>query len=174
MGDNIIILCGDEIASYLASEIAIKAGDDLGLVLTAIDFEDEKVSGGRIEEDRSYGKGTFQTFDEPIFIGSAIAQLAGHADSVIVDSLDDWAHRLLLRFPDSPTELDAEVASLSSVMKAQMSDLILLARKPEALPADQAEAKALTASLLEQVNNSAAIVIDASGESPKAVKGEMP
>jgi len=173
MGENIIILCGDGSIQDYVSELATRSGEDLGLVLTAIAFEDEKVSGGRIEEDRRYGKETFQTFDEPIFIGSAIAQLAGHADAVVVDSLDDWAQRLLMRFPDDPVELDAEISSLTSVMKAGMSDLLLLIKKPEFVTGS-AEHREMAARILTSARELAGTVIDATIEPPSVLQGELP
>jgi adenosyl cobinamide kinase/adenosyl cobinamide phosphate guanylyltransferase len=173
MGENYIILCADgSVADYTAS-LATRSGDDLGLVLTAIEFEQEKVSGGRVEEDRSYGGTTFQTFDEPIFIGSAIAQLAGHADAVVLESIEDWSDRLLRRFPDDPVELDAEISSLISVMRSQMCDLFLLCRKPELV--DKSDAvRELTARILGQIKQYAAGIVDVSGESPAVLEGSLP
>lgn len=173
MGENYIILCADGSVADYAARLAAPSGDDLGLVLTAIEFKDEKVSGGRVEEDRPYGGHTFQTFDEPVFIGSAIAQLAGHADAVVLDSLDDWARRLLARFPDDPVELDAEIASLTSVMKAQMSDLFLICRKPELMTGTK-EIRALTERILSKVDPHAAGVVDASVNPPVLKRGSLP
>src|SRR5262245_21145956 len=99
MASNILLHAPAGAVPYAAA-LARSAGSDLGLVLTAIEFAHEKVSGGRVEEDRAYAGTTFQSFDEPIFIGSAIAQLAGHADAVVVDSIEDWSARLQRRFPD--------------------------------------------------------------------------
>jgi len=103
---------------------------EVGLVLTGIALRQEKVSGGRIEEERTYGGRPVSALDEPVFIGSAIAQLAGHCDAVVVDRLATWVERLLERFPDDPIERDAEIASLVSVLQARMADLVLVAGAP--------------------------------------------
>jgi adenosyl cobinamide kinase/adenosyl cobinamide phosphate guanylyltransferase len=153
-----------------AAQTARAAGDDLGLVLTSIDFEREKVSGGRVEEDRSYAGTTFQTLDEPIFIGSAIAQLAGHADAVVLDGLEDWAARLLLRFPDDPIAVDAEIASLVSVMKAGMSRLVLVVREEAAA----ASSRPLVAKILAAIEAETDVVADLRGGAPKALRGALP
>jgi len=89
MNETLLLLCGERGGPEHAARIALDCGEDRGLVLTAIEFDQEKLSGGRVEESRIYGGHEFQTFDEPVYIGAAIAQLAGHADVVIVDSLED-------------------------------------------------------------------------------------
>jgi len=170
MASNILLHAPSGAVPY-ATELARAAGSDLGLVLTAIDFAREKVSGGRVEEDREYAGTTFQTFDEPIFIGSAIAQLAGHADAVVVDSIEDWSGRLLQRFPDDPVELEAEVSSLTSVMKAAMSRLILIVRE-DAPPAGAA--RALVKKILATLDPFAQCVVDVRGGRPKVLRGALP
>jgi adenosyl cobinamide kinase/adenosyl cobinamide phosphate guanylyltransferase len=170
MASNIVLHAPAGAVPY-AVELARSAGDDLGLVLTAIEFAHEKVSGGRVEEDRDYAGATFNTFDEPIFIGSAIAQLAGHADAVVVDALEDWCARLLRRFPDDPVELDAEVSSLTSVMKAAMSRLILVVREDVAAPGAP---QALVKRVLGMLDPFTQCVVDVRGGKPNVVRGTLP
>jgi adenosyl cobinamide kinase/adenosyl cobinamide phosphate guanylyltransferase len=170
MASNIILHAGPGPVRY-AVQCATAAGDDLGLVLTAIEFEREKVSGGRVEEHRDYAGTSFQTFDEPIFIGSAIAQLAGHADAVVIDSLEDWTARLLRRFPDDPIALDAEIASLTSVMKARMSELIMVVRDDVVAAGP---ARTLLQKILAAVGPETQSVIDLRGGAPKAQRGKLP
>lgn len=169
MAANIILHAGPGPARH-AVELARAAGSDLGLVLTAIEFHQEKVSGGRVEEDRDYAGTSFQTFDEPIFIGSAIAQLAGHADAVVLDGLEDWAGRLLRRFRDDPIALDAEVASLVSVMKAAMSRLILVVRDDST----EGEVERLLRKILSAIEPQAQTIVDARGGAPRVVRGAAP
>jgi adenosyl cobinamide kinase/adenosyl cobinamide phosphate guanylyltransferase len=166
MASNILVHAPAGAVPY-AVELARATGSDLGLVLTAIEFAQEKVSGGRVEEDRNYAGTVFQTFDEPIFIGSAIAQLAGHADAVVVDSIEDWSMRLQRRFPDDPVELEAEVSSLTSVMKAGMSRLILVVR-------DTGPAQALTKKILATLDPFTQCVVNVRGGAPAVVRGALP
>ena len=154
-----------------AAQVAAASGPDRGLVLTAIEFHREKVSGGRIEEERDYAGTTFSAFDEPIYIGSAIAQLAGHAESVLMDGLEDWAGRLLRRFPDDPIALDAEISSLTSVMQARMSDLVLVARPDSPREPEVAE---LLRRVLAAVEPRCDAVVDLRGGPPRATKGSLP
>jgi adenosyl cobinamide kinase/adenosyl cobinamide phosphate guanylyltransferase len=170
MASNIIIHAPPGPVAY-AVQCATASGDDLGLVLTAIEFEREKVSGGRVEEHRDYAGTSFQTFDEPIFIGSAIAQLAGHADAVVIDSLEDWASRLLRRFPDDPIALDAEIASLVSVMKARMSELIMILRD-DAVAAGAM--RGLIQKILAAVEPHTQSVIDVRGGAAMVMRGKLP
>jgi adenosyl cobinamide kinase/adenosyl cobinamide phosphate guanylyltransferase len=170
MARNVLVYAADPGPVAYAAKRAAAKGDDLGLVLTAIDFHREKVSGGRIEESREYGGASFNTFDEPVFIGSAIAQLAGHAEAVVVDAIEDWAGRLLLRFPNDPVELDAEVSSLHSVMQARMSELILVARPDRATGA---AVRTLLARMLPTLEAKADAVIDLRGGAPRAIKGSL-
>jgi adenosyl cobinamide kinase/adenosyl cobinamide phosphate guanylyltransferase len=169
MARNVLVYAAEPGPAEYVAQRAAAMGDDLGLVLTAIDFHREKVSGGRIEESRDYGSASFNTFDEPVFIGSAIAQLAGHAEAVVVDAIEDWAARLLLRFPGDPVELDAEVASLHSVMHARMTELILVAR-PDRVATS---AKALLARMLPVLESKCDVVIDLRGGAPRATKGAL-
>jgi len=168
MSRNFIVHTAGSGPVAYAARIAAASGEDRGLVLTAIDFHREKVSGGRIEEERDYAGVSFNTFDEPVFIGSAIAQLAGHAEAVVVDGLEDWAVRLQLRFPDDPIELDAEISSLLSVMQARMTDLILIARTNGA--------SELTSRILDRVEALADAVVEvpADAAAPRARKGTLP
>ena len=171
MPQNIVVKTAESGPVAWAAALAAKAGDDLGLVLTAIDFAKEKVSGGRIEEERDYAGIRFNTFDEPIFIGSAIAQLAGHAEAVVVDGIEDWAARLLKRFPDLPIERDAEIASLTSVMHARMADLILIVRP--AVPADAATREVLRIALVA-IEAEADAIVELRGVTATALKGTLP
>ena len=171
MARNVLVYAAESGPIQYAAKAAAAAGDDLGLVLTAIEFHREKVSGGRIEEEREYGGVRFNAFDEPVFIGSAIAQLAGHAESVVVDGLEDWCGRLLQRFPDDPIELDAEISSLFSVMQARMCDLLLIAR-PET-GADP-KVRALLARLIAQLEPKVDAIVELRRGPPKATKGALP
>jgi len=170
MASNIILRAPAGPVPY-AVRCATASGDDLGLVLTAIEFEREKISGGRVEEQRDYAGTSFQTFDEPIFIGSAIAQLAGHADAVVIDGLEDWAARLLRRFPDDPIALDAEIASLVSVMKARMSELIMVLRDDAVT---DGAARRLIEKILAAIEPHTQSVVDVRGGAPKATRGKLP
>jgi adenosyl cobinamide kinase/adenosyl cobinamide phosphate guanylyltransferase len=170
MSRNVLVHAAGSGACACAANLAAGAGDDLGLVLTTIELHHEKVSGGRIEESREYAGIRFNAFDEPVFIGSAIAQLAGHAEAVIVDGIEEWAERLLQRFPDDPIELDAEISSLRSVLHARMADVILVCR------ADRSRSPAgrtLLERIVPTLESDADLVIDARGSEPRALKGDF-
>jgi len=170
MTDNILILCSDQPYQAVAADVAKRFGEDLGLVQTFIEMKDEKVSGGRVEEQRDLGGTIFETFDEPIFVGAAVAQLAGHCDVVVLDHLMSWARRLLERFPDNEVELDAEISSVRSVLAAHMTGLVLVAGAHEGTQAE----KALHQRLIDEFSNTCDSVIDASGGCTELVRGEMP
>lgn len=142
MAVNVLVLRGADDAKSWIAERAARSGDDLGLVQTQIALDAERKVGARIEREVEYGGHSFNSFDEPIFIGSAIAQLSGHAEAVVVDDLDSWVARLCQRFlPAEPDELEAEISSLFSVMKARMTDLYLVGHREARAgsPADHAE-----------------------------------
>jgi adenosyl cobinamide kinase/adenosyl cobinamide phosphate guanylyltransferase len=171
MARNLLVYAADPGPVAYAAKIAEAAGEDLGLVVTAIEFHREKVSGGRIEEERDYAETRFNTFDEPIFIGSAIAQLAGHAEAVVVDGLEDWVGRLQQRFANEPVELDAEISSLMSVMQARMADLVLVAR-PEVV--QDAKVRSLLARVLGQLEPRVDVIVELRRGAPRATKGALP
>ena len=162
MSQNILLLCDASGEKEFAARWATRTGSDLGLVLTAIDLHREKLSGGRIEDEREYGGVTFNAFDEPVFIGSAIAQLAGHAEAVVVDSLDDWAARLRVKFGDNDIEIDSEISSLTSVMRAAMCGLLLLSRRAD-LPPPAAE---VHRRILQQIDPCLKVIAELHGGSP--------
>ncbi len=171
MARNVVILAAASGPVAYVAKLAGANGEEVGAVLTSIDLRREKVSGGRIEEERAYAGQLASTLDEPVFIGSAIAQLAGHCETVIVDSLERWIERVVQRFPDDPIERDAEVLSLLSVMQARMADLLLVAR-----PASPLEpiARDLLTKALAGCAKHADSVVDLSGPAPRAVQGPLP
>jgi hypothetical protein len=126
MTRNILILCGPASAADKAGSLAAQAGSTLGLVNTCLDPSAVKTRGGRIEEQRAYGGHTFHAFDEPLSVGSAIAQLAGYADAIVVDRLDDWAGRLTKKFGADEERIASEVTSVTSVLSAHLADVVLL------------------------------------------------
>ena len=159
MTRNVLILCGPQGAADLAARLAAEAGDDLGLVNTRIDPKQVKSSGCRIEAEREYGGLTLATFDEPLDVGAAIAQLVGHADAVVIDRLDDWAGRLLGHFEkDVQAAVESALTSVASVMKAQLGDLILLVHPPAAAADAQGR---LTQEMIERFRPLCELVVDA-------------
>lgn len=160
MGRNILVFPGEPGFESTVARFAREQGSDLGLVLTQIPLQAEKVFGGRVEEDRLFGGVTFQTFDEPVFVGAAIAQLAGHADVVVLSDLKHWSERLLERFPDNDVDLQAELKSLRSVMQAGMTDLVLVTGTKTS-PEDSAAGGALLRDLIRELEQSCSLVADA-------------
>lgn len=158
MTRNVLILCGPDGAAEVAARLAAEAGDDLGLVNTRIDPSQVKASGCRIEAERDYGGLRLATFDEPLDVGAAIAQLVGHADAVVIDRLDDWAGRLLDQFDDDRPAVESALTSVSSVMKAQLGDLILLVQPPEAGGSPKLR---LTQEIIERFRPLCELVVDA-------------
>lgn len=138
MAENILILCAPGVAAEKISAVVRRSGSTLGLVNTCIDPSKQKASGGRIEESRSFGGTTYHAFDEPFSVGSAIAQLAGYADAVLVVRLEDWARRLCASFTDQE-RITSEVTSVTSVLSAQLADVVLVS-SPSASGADPATA----------------------------------
>ena len=171
MARNFLLLATARGPLPWAARVASRGGGEIGLVLTAIELRREKLSGGRIEEERDYAGATASTLDEPVFIGSAIAQLAGHCDVVIVDGLEQWVERVVERFPDDPIERDAEILSLVSVLQARMADLVLVARK-EALAAGPA--RELLDRALDSLGKHADSIVELGHDSPRALKGPLP
>lgn len=133
MAQNLLILCDPGLAERIAA-LAARSGPTLGLVNTRLDPSELKPSGGRIEERRLWGGAAFHAFDEPLCVGSAIAQLAGYADAVVVDRLDDWALRLCTFWRDSDERIASELTSVASVLSAELADVVLVSTPP--LPGD--------------------------------------
>lgn len=130
MARNILILCDPERAAAKVSAIAQESGSTLGWVNTRVDPLAPKTSGSRIEQEREYGGASFHAFDEPLSVATAIAQLAGYADAVVVDRLDDWATRLSRFHGDDSEQITAELTSVSSVMSAHLADVLLVSAPP--------------------------------------------
>ena len=139
MAENILILCGPEGVPEKVSAISRKSGSTLGLVNTCLDPAQMQKSGKRIEELRDWGGVTYHAFDEPLAVGSAIAQLAGYADGVVVDRLDDWAARLVRFHKDDGDTITAELTSVTSVLSAQLADVVLVSRPAAKTPDAAAE-----------------------------------
>jgi len=171
MARNVLILCGPDGAARHAADWAALSGSDLGLVHTCRDPAELRSSGGRIEQDRDYGGRVLSAFDEPLAVGSAVAQLAGHAEAVVVDRLDDWAARLSAHYADDSESIDAELTALRSVMNAQLLDLYLISRA--AGTGDEAAA-ALHRRMLAELQPLCEVVVDASTGTPRAVRGALP
>ncbi len=171
MAQNILILCGADGAAAYAAELAARSGSDIGLIDTSCDLEQLRRSGGRIEVDRDYGGRVLSAFDEPLGVGSAVAQLAGHADAVVVDRLDVWAARLVSKYAEEPDSIAAELNSLRSVMKAQLLDLLLIAVAPDDAPGPAAE---LARRILADLGPLCQVVVDMAGGAPRVMRGELP
>lgn len=170
MTRNVLILGESDAARRWVGALAARSGSDLGLVHTGIDPAAQKASGGRIEEARQWGGQAVSAFDEPLAVGTAVAQLAGHADAVIVDRLDDWALRLARRHGQDTDSVEAELRALRSVMQAGLVDLLLLAGTPAA--AAPAEA-ALAQRVLEMVRPLCALEVDARAGVPVVRRGTL-
>lgn len=130
MARNILILCDPERAAQKISAMAQSSGSTLGFVNTRVDPAELRTSGCRIEEERDYGGASFHAFDEPLSVATAIAQLAGYADAVVVDRLDDWATRLCRFHKDDAERITAELTSVTSVMSAHLADVLLVSALP--------------------------------------------
>lgn len=167
---NTLITCGPEGAADYVGALAVREADDVGLVHTCIDPASVKTSGGRIEEERSFGGQTVSAFDEPLSVGTAVAQLAGFADSVIVDRLDDWAARLAAHYADDEESIEAELTALKSVMDAGLVDLFLLTRP---LAEGDGAAQQLTRRVIELVASLSHAQVDATGAEPVVVSGAL-
>jgi hypothetical protein len=139
MAQNLLVLCGPAGAAAEIGALAQRSGATLGLVNTRVDPSELRVSGKRIEELRDYGGISFHAFDEPLCVGSAIAQLAGYADAVVVDRLDDWAARLQ-RFHEGESErIASELTSVSSVLAARLADVLLVSAPQSQAESEEAE-----------------------------------
>jgi adenosyl cobinamide kinase/adenosyl cobinamide phosphate guanylyltransferase len=167
---NILILCGPDGAADFAAPLAAESGDDVGLVNTAIAPADQKASGGRIEAERAYGGLTVSVFDEPLAPGSAIAQLAGHADVVILDRLDDWATRMS-EHDDDEASIASEITSVESVVAGQLADIVLVSRPAGTL---DGAAGAWHQRMLDAFMPLCDTVIDLTAGAPQALKGSLP
>jgi adenosyl cobinamide kinase/adenosyl cobinamide phosphate guanylyltransferase len=168
---NILILCGDDGAAEYAAKLAAEAGDDRGLVNTAVD-PGAMQSGSRVEDDRSYGGVTVSAFDEPLEVGSAVAQLAGTCDVVVIDRLDDWAQRLVQHLGGDEARVASEVTSVESVMAGQLADMTILLSRPKGAAAGAAAA--VHESMLSTFEPCCDTIIDLTTGQPQAVKGDLP
>src|SRR5262245_32254103 len=132
MAQNLLVQCGPDGSLARVSDLARQSGSTLGFVNTCVDPSAMATPGKRIEEERSIGGATYHAFDEPLSVGSAIAQLAGYADAVVVVRLDDWAGRLVRHFiaADGPEYIAAELTAVISVMNAHMADVLLVSAAP--------------------------------------------
>lgn len=130
MAQNLLVQCGPDHALERVGTLARESGSTLGYVNTCLDPSAMATPGKRIEEERTLGGVTYHAFDEPLSVGSAIAQLAGYADAVVVYRLDDWAGRLVRHFvaADGPEYIAAELTAVVSVMNAHMADVFLVSR----------------------------------------------
>ena len=132
MAENILVLCADpERAAAEAAQRATAFGDTIGHVNTCMAPEEVRKVGSRISEDRTFGGTPVNSFDEPITVGAAVAQLAGFADAVIVDRLDDWAERLLDYYSGKEATEDRiveEIAGVTTVMNADLAELVFVSR----------------------------------------------
>jgi len=156
MAENILILCKPGSADATISDTVKRSGSTLGLVNTCLDPSEQKHSGGRIEELRAFAGATYHAFDEPLSVGSAIAQLAGYADAVLVMRLEDWARRLCSHFKDED-RIISEVTSVTSVLAAQLADVVLVSSP--AAPGDD-QATALHRQMLDEFRPQLTQVID--------------
>lgn len=137
MARNILILCDPARSAAKVSAIAQDSGSTLGYVNTCV--EPSGTSGTRIEKEREYGGASFHAFDEPVSVATAIAQLAGYADAVVVDRLDDWAVRLCRILKDDSERITAELTSVSSVLSAHLADVLLVSALPSQKKDEAAE-----------------------------------
>jgi len=128
MAQNLLVQVASDGSPQRVSALARESGSTLGFVNTCIDLTAMATPGKRIEEEREFGGATYHAFDEPLSVGSAIAQLAGYADAVVVWRLDDWAGRLVRHFtgPDGHEYITAELTAIVSVMNAHMADVLLV------------------------------------------------
>ncbi|MSR47082.1 MAG: hypothetical protein EXS13_08455 [Planctomycetes bacterium] len=168
MARNVLVLARTLGPLASVAQVAKACGGEIGLVATDIELRREKISGGRIEADRDYAGAATSALDEPVFIGSAIAQLAGHCECVIVDGLEIWAARVVQRFPDDPIERAAEILSLVSVLQARMADLILVARRERAAPGAAAE---LLESAIAAVSRHSDSILESDGVTLQLITG---
>jgi hypothetical protein len=130
MADNILVLAHDvDVGARTASSLALEYGDVLGLVDTRTPPEAVRKVGSRIEEERTWGGTKVSAFDEPLTVGSALAQLAGFADAMLVDRLDDWAVKLTTKYGDDEDDrITAEILGLTTMMTADLAHIVLLSR----------------------------------------------
>ncbi len=171
MVQTVLIVCGPEGAAGYAAALAARSGSDIGLVATGRDPAQLKASGRRIEEDRDYGGRVLSAFDEPLAVGSAVAQLAGHADAVVVDRLDTWAARLASHFAGDAESIDAEITALRSVMSARLLDLFLVTG---AAGDGQGSAAALLRRILKELEPLCHAVVEMTDGAPRTIRGELP
>lgn len=171
MPSNVLVFCGDGGAAELVASLAARSGEDVGLVDTRQQPGEEWTSGGRIEQEREYGGVPVWAFDDAIAVGSAVAQLAGHADSVIVDRLDDWANHLHQQLGDDEEALESEITSMASVLRAQLADLLLVTRPLESV---DGPGRAVFEQVLETLRPLCDTIVDASSGELQVLEGELP
>lgn len=128
MAENILVTGPDTAdTARLAADAAARFGDDIGYVDPRLTPEQVRKVGSRIEEEREYGGHRVAAFDEPLTVGSAVAQLAGFADAVIVDRLECWAAHLDRKYDASMDDrIVEEIAATTTVMTADLAELVFV------------------------------------------------
>lgn len=128
MAENILVVGPDSAdTAQVAGDAAARFGDDIGYVNPRLAPEDVRKVGSRIEEDRDFGGHTVSAFDESLTVGSAVAQLAGFADAVIVDRLECWAVHLDAKWDASfDDRIVEEIAAVTTVMTADLTELVFV------------------------------------------------
>jgi hypothetical protein len=132
MTNNVLVLCDPERQASEVAQLAARSGDSIGLVSTVLRPAEVRAVGCRVEEERDYGGVSVQAFDEPIIAGAAVAQLSAIVDAIIVHHLGVWAERLAEHFGDARDRLEMELASVTSVMTAGLTDIVLVSTPPSA------------------------------------------
>jgi len=148
MAENILVIGPDTAdTARVAAEAAARFGDDIGYVDPRLSPEAIRKVGSRIEEEREFGGHTVSAFDEALTVGSAVAQLAGFADAVIVDRLECWAQHLDAKWDASFDErIVEEIAAVTTVMTADLAELVFVsAAEPPTGRAGEIHARILAA-----------------------------
>ncbi len=129
MAENILVLCGDDQRAEAEATVAAQRfGETIGLVNTCLTPDQMRKVGSRIEEERNFCGIEVSAFDEPLGVGSAVAQLAGFADAVIVVRIDDWAQRLLDHYKSKIDRINEEIAGVTTIMTADLAELVFVSR----------------------------------------------
>ncbi len=130
MTSNLLVLCDPERHTNEVAELAARSGDSLGLVSTVLRPYEVRHVGCRVEEERDFGGKRVQAFDEPLIAGAAMAQLSAIVDAIVLHHLEVWAERLSEHHGEARDRLEMELASVTSVMNAGLTDIVLVSSPP--------------------------------------------
>ncbi len=112
--------------SRFALELAFGASAPAGRYFIATAEALDSEMRRRIERHQGERGAGFETVEEPLFLGRAIAKLSSEETVILVDCLTLWVNNLLFRFGTQPEKVEAEMESLLESVSSNPARLIFV------------------------------------------------